>query len=133
MLVQLFVVEERLTTGAAGVALGTSDPLFTGRGPSPSLCPCLASTPATRVVAGCRAPDQHMTLDLEPPELEEVGPGVLVPKHPLVLSLWVQAAPVASLPPLPRFARVRMRGVADLRWSIQLSSDWNVRDATPTR
>lgn len=55
---------------------------------------------------------QYVSFDLEPAELDEIGPAALVTKHPLVLPLFVQLAPVLGFAPGPGFLRMSMLGIA---------------------
>src|SRR5690349_19662244 len=99
---ELLTIDEVHATDRTAPVLTLSQPHVTGsQAPEVNLPSCPPVVPQARVIRGGPAMHQRVPDDLEPPELEEVGPRVLVTKHPTVIPLSVQPAPVAVLAPLP--------------------------------
>src|SRR5205823_11624255 len=58
------------------------------------LPPCPPVLPQSGIIGRSSATYQDMPVDPEPAEFEEVVAGALVAKHPGVVALWIQLAPV---------------------------------------
>ena len=108
--VEFLSVMETLTTEWAGMVLDTGSLLSGEREVFGFFrCPLCPVFPQTRVIGREGALDHYMPPHFEPPELQQVEPGLLglrIAKHPLVIPVWVQPSPVPAFQPVPVLVRI---------------------------
>ena len=86
----------------AGPLLTLRQPSLSGIEPS-GFC-VIAFSPVVaqlRVIRGCLRADQDVAFNREPAKLQQIPARVFVTKHPGVIPLVIQLAPVATLEPRP--------------------------------
>jgi len=100
MLVDFLSVMDALSTERADMILDAGNLLSAGwQVVGFRRRPLRPVVPQTWVIGRGCAPDQHMSLDAKPPKLEQEMAGLFVAKHPVVLPVRVQSAPVSLCPP----------------------------------
>src|SRR5258707_616773 len=97
---ELLPIDEVHAAHRAVPVLGLGQPhVATGQVSDVDLSPFPPILPQARVVGRGRAPYQDVTPDREPLELQQVAARALVAKHPTVVPVLIQLAPVAPHAP----------------------------------